>query len=1066
MSIFVKHIQGNFILSQDDQVFWLGTREIFPKLSSKKLIPFEKTVSFYNRGDSLALIEQVTDNKKKQGLKELKVCLAFPINKQKKRHYQDLVVRSGGIIHEDVTKSTDIFVTDDSDLQSQKAKNAVKYEKKIMNELEFIDFLKQHNQIIEFISETDRDWDAKSISIAPFIPGSLQGRQIDKINLDNRSSLSLTLTDGTFMFATCENSMMPGYGLEFILKDHPFTKIPKPNAFLLSLDNVSVVLAESTLHVLENCVYSKSLFLNQPAEKDKSYQLTLPSNDFDRFEILNDNFYLCDKINRWYLFKKIDKLTDPVHIVPLLPYEKYDFSLSSSNSLGINQNYLIDSNQKLYQLNPENFANLELINFPLEKNEKLLTIENLNRWGGTILALTSHGRVFGLGKNNEFNLKVGTLATDELIKPILLNPHLLKKQNPKHFIELIDNHKDNQELLKTIFHTIPEEFYNDFDIAKQYVQFLKFVPSRSIRFKEKIIMGLINEFPERALNVLHFAYSLDDFRKPSLIDSMSKLIPEFILLFQNRMYGEKPIPVDTYIQYLKPLIHKKDGKLKSLSELYQRPNHLIEESSNYLFDFDERNLVDNIEYNVPNFYSALAKLNISFNFISYRYYLIHDSRGGSLSQEVVNKIESDCSLTILPEWPIQRQIELLVSQNLFTLAKRLIEANIIPKGKFLDYFQKSPKEFSITFKSMLIASTKLEKVNKTKVRKDFSIHKIFSDSGSTVLLDNQHRLFQFGGTNYFRAPGTKYGYHYIKPTLSNELLLKEQVNVIDLWTHRNMLTLKIDTNETFIVENSVLKKTSRFELLNNEIPLQILFDDSIVWLTETHRVIYENTKELIHFGTKLNSINNDEQIDITPILPLKKAELVEEIQKGTRETLLFLRTSKQRIIAMTEDGGFSTLNLELFLDESIKQFQVSYYGIIVLTSLNRVLLSIFDQYQKIHNDASLKFSILNELDGKSKVKQVAIHHDHGLILMENGTIFMFGSYLTIRQDQTSELIPLPLSFLKSNEIVVQCYLGFRRTFLLTSEDRLFSFGDNRNYVLGDGTKVDREFPVEITKYFK
>jgi alpha-tubulin suppressor-like RCC1 family protein len=169
---------------------------------------------------------------------------------------------------------------------------------------------------------------------------------------------------------------------------------------------------------------------------------------------------------------------------------------------------------------------------------------------------------------------------------------------------------------------------------------------------------------------------------------------------------------------------------------------------------------------------------------------------------------------------------------------------------------------------------------------------------------------------------------------------------------------------------------------------------------------------------------------------------------------------------MTEDGGFSTLNLELFLDESIKQFQVSYYGIIILTSLNRVLLSIFDEYQTFHNDASLKFSILNELDGKSTVKQVAIHHDHGLILMENGNIFMFGSYLTIRQDQTSDLIPLPLSFLKSNEIVVQCYLGFRRTFLLTSEDRLFSFGDNRNYVLGDGTKVDREFPVEITKYFK
>jgi hypothetical protein len=166
MALFIKHIHGKFILSQDDQVFWLGTREIFPKISIKKWIPFEKTVSFNYREDYLALIEKITDNKIDQGLKELKICLAFPINKQKKRHYQDLVIRSGGIIHEDVTKSTDIFVTDDSDLQSQKAKNAVKYEKKIMNELEFIDFLKQHNQIIEFISETDQDWDAKSISIA------------------------------------------------------------------------------------------------------------------------------------------------------------------------------------------------------------------------------------------------------------------------------------------------------------------------------------------------------------------------------------------------------------------------------------------------------------------------------------------------------------------------------------------------------------------------------------------------------------------------------------------------------------------------------------------------------------------------------------------------------------------------------------------------------------------------------------------------------------------------------------------------------------------------------------
>ena len=1065
MALFIKHIHGKFILSQDDQVFWLGTREIFPKISIKKWIPFEKTVSFYHREDYLALIEKITDNKKDQGLKELKICLAFPINKQKKRHYQDLVIRSGGIIHEDVTKSTDIFVTDDSDLQSQKAKNAVKYEKKIMNELEFIDFLKQHNQIIEFISETDQDWNAKSISIAPFIPGSLQGRRIDKINLDG-SSLSLTLTDGTFMFATCKNSMMPGYGLEFILKDHPLTKIPKPIAFLLSLDDISVVLLESTLHVLENPNYpQQSLFLNQPAEKDKSYLVTLPSKDFVRFEILNDNFYLCDKMNRWYLFKKIDKLTDPVNIVPLLPYEKYDFSLSSSNSLGINQNYLIDSNQKLYRFDPENLATLELITFPLEKNEQLLAIENLKPWGGTILALTNHGRVFGLGKNNEFNLKIGTLATDELIKPTLLNSHLLKKQNPKHFIELLDSHKDNQELLETIFYIIPDEFYNDFDVAKRYVQFFKFVPSGRIRFKEEIIMGLINEFPEKALNVLHFADYLNNFRKPSLIDSMSKLIPEFILLFQKTHYGEKPISVDTYIQYLKPLIHKKDGKLKSLSELYQRPDHLIDERRHYLFDFDERDLVDKIDYNVPNFYSALAKLNISFDFISYRYYLSHRNHGDSLGQEVVNKIESDCSLTILPEWTIQRQVEQLVSQNLFTLAQRLIEANIIPKVKFLDYFQKSPKEFSITFKSMLIASTKPEKVNKTNVKKDFSIQKIFSDSGSTVLLDNQHRLFQFGGTDYFRAPGTKYG-KYIKPTQSNELILKNQVNVIDLWTHRNMLALKIDTNETFIIENSMLKKTSRFELINNEKPLQILFDDSIVWLTETHRVIYENIKELKHFGPKLNRINNDEQIDITPILPLKKTEVVVQIEKGLRKTLLFLRTSKQRIIAMTEDGGFSTLNLELFLDESIKQFQVSYYGIIILTSLNRVLLSIFDEYQTFHNDASLKFSILSKLDGKSKVKQVAIHQYHGLILMESGTIFMFGSYLSIRKDQTSELTPLPLSFLKSDEVVIQCYLGFRRTFLFTSIGRLFSFGDNRMYVLGDGTSVDREEPVEITKFFK
>jgi alpha-tubulin suppressor-like RCC1 family protein len=156
----------------------------------------------------------------------------------------------------------------------------------------------------------------------------------------------------------------------------------------------------------------------------------------------------------------------------------------------------------------------------------------------------------------------------------------------------------------------------------------------------------------------------------------------------------------------------------------------------------------------------------------------------------------------------------------------------------------------------------------------------------------------------------------------------------------------------------------------------------------------------------------------------------------------------------------------LFLDESIKQFQVSYYGIIILTSLNRVLLSIFDEYQTYHNDASLKFSILSKLDGKSKVKQVAIHQYHGLILMESGTIFMFGSYLSIRKDQTSELSPLPLSFLKSDEVVIQCYLGFRRTFLFTSIGRLFSFGDNRMYVLGDGTSVDREEPVEITKFFK
>ena len=145
------------------------------------------------------------------------------------------------------------------------------------------------------------------------------------------------------------------------------------------------------------------------------------------------------------------------------------------------------------------------------------------------------------------------------------------------------------------------------------------------------------------------------------------------------------------------------------------------------------------------------------------------------------------------------------------------------------------------------------------------------------------------------------------------------------------------------------------------------------------------------------------------------------------------------------------------------------------------LLTVFGLWQNQKLEAlphpQTLFSVPNFLlNDDDRVSQMVSGFDHGLVLTEQGKLYVWGSNehtqsglglpaSTHPQFRSPIEIPLTAFNLNAEEELASIYAGHAYNMVLTNEGRVFAWGRNHHGQLGDGSLLDRSTPVEITAQF-
>jgi NAD-dependent DNA ligase len=86
------------------------------------------------------MFADVKSTSSKGPLSGLKICITGTLSRPRKE-YESLIVQAGGTPVDDVSKTTNILVTNDPNAGSSKLKNAVKFSVRIISEVELKNLL-------------------------------------------------------------------------------------------------------------------------------------------------------------------------------------------------------------------------------------------------------------------------------------------------------------------------------------------------------------------------------------------------------------------------------------------------------------------------------------------------------------------------------------------------------------------------------------------------------------------------------------------------------------------------------------------------------------------------------------------------------------------------------------------------------------------------------------------------------------------------------------------------------------------------------------------------------------
>jgi uncharacterized repeat protein (TIGR02543 family) len=101
-----------------------------------------------------------------------------------------------------------------------------------------------------------------------------------------------------------------------------------------------------------------------------------------------------------------------------------------------------------------------------------------------------------------------------------------------------------------------------------------------------------------------------------------------------------------------------------------------------------------------------------------------------------------------------------------------------------------------------------------------------------------------------------------------------------------------------------------------------------------------------------------------------------------------------------------------------------------------------------------------------EIEKINVGRHHTLLLTTDGTLYGVGlndlGQLASLNLITPVLTQIDISFLNAGETIINIFANANYSMVLTSEHRLFAFGENNHGQLGDGTKANRFIPVEVS----
>ncbi|MGE4571607.1 MAG: RCC1 domain-containing protein [Candidatus Izemoplasmatales bacterium] len=329
----------------------------------------------------------------------------------------------------------------------------------------------------------------------------------------------------------------------------------------------------------------------------------------------------------------------------------------------------------------------------------------------------------------------------------------------------------------------------------------------------------------------------------------------------------------------------------------------------------------------------------------------------------------------------------------------------------------------------------------------------------------------------------------IHPGFYHSLALSHQGRVFT-WGNNDQGQLGNSTLDNQIIPTDI---TEYFQLESNETIIQLSAGGvHSMALSSNNRLFTWGNNDHSQLGDGTYGPASRETIpkDITGEFNLQNNETIVSIEAGTFHSSAL--TSENRLFLWGNNGkgqigNNSTANqglplditsyLNLSQDENIIQVSLGNYNTAIITSHHRLLIWGENIYGQLGNGnfndswTPLDITSFFSLEANEMITSISLGIVHSGALTNQGNLFMWGfNGEGLLGNQSTENSNLPIKInqyfsLDDNESIVNINLGGNHSSFITSNQQIYTWGQNPNGELGDLTFSSQNTPRNITDLF-